>query len=282
MKVIMEMIKRSSSPKMRAPMGLERAFQSPPPPKITPITVNLNEITVKILTLDQEPVTVKLDTNDTLSVVKSKIEETFRSKNLTSIPPAQQRVIFCGQILTPETLKVKEIQNIADGCSLHLVNRGPIDLQRPTVQPSRHEASTQNRFQPYAPARPTTTNPAGTGEYDTLQERAQSSLAHQRLHNCRVLQRNFNACVDAAQTNLDPSMRTRYNEPISETSEFPHVRDLGLFTRDMAYTMLTWSIQLHRLADQLIRDEALPDRNSEIYQRHRRLIQNNMDAARYY
>ena len=49
---------------------------------------------------------------------------------------------------------------------------------------------------------------------------------------------------------------------------------------DMAYTMLTWSIQLHRLADQLIRDEALPDRNSEIYQRHRRLIQNNMDAAR--
>ena len=70
------------------------------------------------------------------------------------------------------------------------------------------------------------------GEYDTLQERAQSSLAHQRLHNCRVLQRNFNACVDAAQTNLDPSMRTRYNEPISETSEFPHVRDLGLFTRN--------------------------------------------------
>ena len=47
--------------------------------------------------------------------IKGKIEETFRSKNLTSIPPAQQRVIFCGQILTPETLKVKEIQNIADG-----------------------------------------------------------------------------------------------------------------------------------------------------------------------
>ena len=48
-------------------------------------------------------------------IIKGKIEETFRSKNLTSIPPAQQRVIFCGQILTPETLKVKEIQNIADG-----------------------------------------------------------------------------------------------------------------------------------------------------------------------
>ena len=45
------------------------------------------------------------------------------------------------------------------------MNRGPIDLQRPTVQPSRHEASTQNRFQPYAPARPTATNPAGTGNF---------------------------------------------------------------------------------------------------------------------
>ena len=69
-KILNIKIKRPSSPKMRAPMGLERAFQSPPPPKITPITVNLNEITVKILTLDQEPVTVKLDKNDTLSVVK--------------------------------------------------------------------------------------------------------------------------------------------------------------------------------------------------------------------
>jgi len=45
--------------------------------------------------------------------------------------------------------------------------------------------------------------------------------------------------------------------------------------------MLTWSMQLHRLADQLIKDEPLPDRNSEAYQRDRRLIQNNMDASRY-
>jgi hypothetical protein len=29
------------------------------------------------------------------------------------------------------------------------------------------------------------------------------------------------------------------------------------------------------------KDEPLPDRNSEIYERNRRLIQNNMDSARY-
>ena len=101
-------------------MGLERVFQQPVS----------NEITVKVLTLDQEPVSVKLDRNDSLAVAKVifyrilkfikinqkvKIESTFRSKNLISIPPAQQRIIFCGQILTPETLQIKNIQNVADG-----------------------------------------------------------------------------------------------------------------------------------------------------------------------
>ena len=40
-------------------------------------------------------------------------------------------------------------------------------------------------------------------------------------------------------------------------------------------------MQLHRLADQLIKDEPLPDRSSENYKKSRRLIQNNMDASRY-
>ena len=39
-------------------MGLERVFQQ------------TSEITVKVLTLDQEPVSVKLDRNDTLAVAK--------------------------------------------------------------------------------------------------------------------------------------------------------------------------------------------------------------------
>ena len=37
---------------------------------------------------------------------------------------------------------------------------------------------------------------------DNLLDRAQSSLTHQRLHNCRVLQRNFKACVEAAQVRM--------------------------------------------------------------------------------
>lgn len=112
-------------------------------------------------------------------------------------------------------------------------------------------------------------------------DRAQASRAHTRLNNCRVLQRNFNACVDAAQINLDPTERVRHNDPETDTSTTPHVRDLGRFTQEMSNSMLTWSMQLHRLADQLIKDEPLPDRNAEQYQKNRRLIQNNMDASRY-
>ena len=53
------------------------------------------------------------------------------------------------------------------------------------------------------------------------------------------------------------------------------------FSAFSANTMLTWSMQLHRLADQLIKDEPFPDRSSENYKKSRRLIQNNMDASRY-
>ena len=43
-------------------MGLERVFQQP--------IALPSGITVKVLTLDQEPISVKLDMNDTLAVAK--------------------------------------------------------------------------------------------------------------------------------------------------------------------------------------------------------------------
>lgn len=53
----------------------------------------------------------------------------------------------------------------------------------------------------------------------------------------------------------------------------PGTRDLGYFVREMANAMRTWSFQLHHLSDQLIRDESLPEKTSENYQKARRLIQ---------
>ena len=48
-----------------------------------------------------------------------------------------------------------------------------------------------------------------------------------RLNNCRILQRNFEACVDAAQTSKDPAQRERYNESATQTPANPTARDFG-------------------------------------------------------
>ena len=87
------------------------------------------------------------------------------------------------------------------------------------------------------------------------------------------MQRNFDECISASQTNLDPAERVRHNEPKIESPVDPGTRDLGYFVREMANTMRTWSFQLHHMSDQLIRDDPLPEKNSEEYQTARRMIQ---------
>ena len=57
----------------------------------------------------------------------------------------------------------------------------------------------------------------------------------------------------------DPEQRERFNDPESPTPANPTARDFGYLVRDMANSLRTWSFQLHRLSDQLIRDEALPE-----------------------
>ena len=89
---------------------------------------------------------------------------------------------------------------------------------------------------------------------DHIRRRAGAQETHKKLDNCRVLQRNFDSCVNAAQRGMDPNDRIRHNVPEVPTPELPMVRDLGQFTQDMSNTLLTWSMQLHRLADQLVKD----------------------------
>ena len=65
------------------------------------------------------------------------------------------------------------------------------------VPPQRRpsEANRPNRGTPYE-------RPA-QNHNDDLMDRAQATRAHTRLNNCRILQRNFDACVNAAQINLE-------------------------------------------------------------------------------
>ena len=59
-------------------------------------------------------------------------------------------------------------------------------------------------------------------------------LKQQRMMNCFVLQRNFAECVDACQTNLDPTDRKRHYSPLETVDKDPLVRDFGRFAQEMA------------------------------------------------
>jgi|ERR1712227_371209 len=110
---------------------------------------------------------------------------------------------------------------------------------------------------------------------------AESTASRIRLENCLLLQKNFAACIEASQTNSDPGERQRPNALDDMIPAEPGTRHLGYLVRDMANSLRTWSFQLQHLSDQLIRDDPLPDKQSIEYKKTRRLIQNNMDAARY-
>merc|ERR1711911_99692 len=60
----------------------------------------------------------------------------------------------------------------------------------------------------------------------------QSDAVRSRLNNCRILQRNFESCVDAAQTSKEPCERARYNEAATPTPNNPTARDFGYLERD--------------------------------------------------
>ena len=64
----------------------------------------------------------------------------------------------------------------------------------------------------------------------------------------RILQRNFQACVEAAQRNLSPSDRVRHNEANGITPNVPDSRDLGYLVREMANTVQAYSFQMSQLS----------------------------------
>ena len=66
-----------------------------------------------------------------------------------------------------------------------------------------------------------------------------------QLRVCKILQRNFAECVNSAQRTEDPSTRPRYDETAEPSPAEPLVSDLGEYTSDLSFTMMSWSNQLH-------------------------------------
>ena len=81
---------------------------------------------------------------------------------------------------------------------------------------------------------------------------------------------------------MEPNDRIRYNSVDCRAPDEPGLRDLGHFARDFSTDLLTWSHQLKRLGETLVADESFPEGSAcEQYGETRKIIQNNMDSARY-
>ena len=76
----------------------------------------------------------------------------------------------------------------------------------------------------------------------------------QFYHNCyfRILQRNFQACVESTQRSQEPSDRIRHNEADGSTPDTPDCRDLGYFVREMANSIQAYSFQMSKLSGTVV------------------------------
>jgi len=197
---------------------------------------------------DETPeLTIRIPRYESVNELKRLIQiESERNQQWDTIAIANQRIIFNGSILNVPLKKLCDIPGMGNEMTVI------VTLLQPNQQ----------------------------GLPDRAEYLAQRQPVSQKLNLTRTLQRNFKTCVKAAQKNIDPSQRMRYEEPETPTPSDPKVSDLGELTQEMAETMLLYSHQLHEFGTQLVQDKNL-NRNSQEYQIARRRIQNNMDAARY-
>jgi hypothetical protein len=210
-----------------------------------------NYINLKIIRGENVFIQVTLLKEATVLQLKRKIhEKAAETEGWPDCPVAQQRLVF-GGLLLQDPVTLSSIQNLVNDSTILLT-------ERPAGQPENE------------------------GGNDPLIEQAQLNAVAHQLKHVKILQRNFDECVRAAQRNSEPSQRQRWDDAESPTPREPTVTDLGEFTQQLSQTMLLWSHQLEELGEQLKEDKPLPaDRGEPEYQLARRRIQNNMDACRY-
>ncbi|CAG5105852.1 Oidioi.mRNA.OKI2018_I69.chr1.g2512.t1.cds [Oikopleura dioica] len=110
--------------------------------------------------------------------------------------------------------------------------------------------------------------------------RQQLSQAGNRLRHIAIFHRNFRAALVQCVNNARPEDRPRYNDPERMTPATPQARDLGHTVRLLADDIRTFGLELIRLGAEFHRDPNFMG-DDEGREKFRRLIQNNMDAARY-
>lgn len=249
----------------------------------------------KLETPDKRLIDVSFQRDETIGMLKERLPDLLREHGCASIPRERQRLLFNSQILQPDSATLYWIAGVGADCRIHLVDNDPTENNYRQLTPVSSQATTATTTLAAAatatPSTNTENNMSHTVRKDgiNLREMQQDgderhrtlSLTRERFNTCRTLQRNFEACCEAAKCSQEPADRMRHNEPHGVSPWEPDCRDLGYITRDMAKSIECFSMELARLSDELIRDASYPDRSAQDYHKCRRLIQNLTDGARY-
>ena len=120
----------------------------------------------------------------------------------------------------------------------------------------------------------------GVLEIFAVEEKIENSAAFTRVNNVRLLKRNVDECVSCAKNGDDPRQRSRFNDPTNPTPPQPNSAYLAAVLLDMSDTFKQMSDNMSSMSAMLKSDISMKD-DDELYERNRRIVQNNMDCVRY-
>ena len=106
------------------------------------------------------------------------------------------------------------------------------------------------------------------------------SVHEQNIQNIEILLRNAEECNIHAKRNIDASQRERFTSPIPGTEIDETFPTFGDMTERVGQLMVTYSTQLHRMADILSKDERMRPETRK-YAEAEQVIKNNIDTAKY-
>lgn len=217
------------------------------------------EFKFKLVTPEKRMFTVGFHRDETIGILKARIQKKLLENGCSTIPKERQRLLFNNQILQPDNSPIYWIAGVGADCKIHLVDNNPNE--------NTYKSVVQMDPEPKV----------------IVDEELKRTMAmiRDRFNTIKILQRNFDTCVEAAKSNQEPSDRARHNEPDGATPKEPDCRDLGYLTRDMAKSIQSLSMEMARLSDVLIHDDVYSEKTAGEYYKVKKLIQNVMDSTRY-
>merc|ERR1711953_67653 len=198
--------------------------------------------------------------------------------NTTNYPLQRFKYLHQGRVINQKGGPL-ESNGIQQNATFGIVPNGPLPPRRAPpgmanqaqIQSPQSHRQLGQRFKPYQ----------GTPPRNLLKIENKNPSNHKAYQRCQmmlVFMRNFEACLEFAEKNLDPDDRPKFNDCLERVSNIPLVVELGDILIKLAPLVRRWAILMSKLSDFCMVDPTAEQTNLE---NQRRLIQSCMDACRY-